>query len=154
MQYTNGNPAKVERNVSLAADRSFGATYRELSIKYDLSQAHISRILNDKEIKDVIETGTRQMIARVPLAISRYDAILNNPKHSDHYKSIKDCLTMTGILPSHTQSQTIVNIFNQSNTIVSDPGVLRAIERYSDDDIIDVDLGLDGEDMLNQEHDK
>ena len=112
MNYTGNNPAKVERNVSIADDRLAGATYRELSEAYQLSQAHISRILNDKEIREVLDTGTRLLVSRVPTALTRYDTILNDPEHSDHYKSIKDCLTATGIFPSHTANLTINNILN------------------------------------------
>jgi predicted transcriptional regulator len=109
----------MERNVTIAQDRLNGATYRELASQHDVSKTTIYRVLNDPEIKDVIDTGTREIISRVPLAIARYDAILNNPEHSDHYKSIKDCLTTTGIFPSHTSNVTINNILN----VTSGPSV-------------------------------
>ena len=116
MNCTSNNPAKMQRNAAIAQDRlALGATYRELAEMYELTSGQISRILNDDEIKDVIEVGTRQIISRVPLAISRYEDILNDPKHSDHYKSIKDCLTTTGIFPSHTANVTINNILNVSS---------------------------------------
>ena len=151
MQYTNGNPGKAERNVSIGTDRAIGATYQELSAKYNLSQAHISRILNDADIKDVVETGSRIMVSYMPLALDKFYSILIDSDHSDHYKAIKDNLQATGILPSHTLNQTIVNIFNQTNNIVADPTVLKSIQRYASDDVIDLDLGLETDDNRSLE---
>jgi len=148
MKYTNGNAAKMERNVSIANDRLAGKTYVELSNKYGISQAHISRILNDDEIKDVIETGTRQLVSRIPLAIDNYDRILNDKEHSDHYKASKDCLQTVGILASHTSSTNITNILNvQSGPTEAQAAGIRellAIKRerdlalLEDGDVIDV----------------
>ena len=112
MTLSANNPNRIKRDLAIANDRmSLGSTYRELAEKYELTSGRITQILNDKEIKDVIETGTRQMVARVPLAIHRFDTILNDPESSDHYKAIKDCLTITGISPSHTSNTIINNIF-------------------------------------------
>ena len=148
MQNTNGNPAKAERNVSIGTDRALGATYRELSAKYDLSQAHISRILNDQDIKEVVETGSRIMASYMPIALDKFYNILQDPDNSDHYKAISDNLKATGILPSHTQAQTIINIINQNNTIIQDPKLLNMMKRYSDESVTDVDLGLE-EDIID-----
>ena len=150
MQYTNGNPGKESRNVAIGTDRALGATYNELAEKYNLSSKHISRILNDSEVKDIVETCSRLNAAYTPLALSRFYDILDDPKHSDHYKAIKDNLQSTGILPSHTQSQTIINIINQNNTIVEDPRLLAMMKRYSQEAVTDVDLGLD-EDIIDVE---
>ncbi len=50
-----------------------------------------------------------------------------------------------GILPSHTPTTVINNIFNQNNNIVADQKVLDMMSRYAADDVIDVDLDLPDE---------
>ena len=149
MQYTNGNPAKIERNLTIAEQRIAGATYKELSQKHNLSTAQISYILNDSEIKDIVESGTKALISMVPFAIDNYQTFLTTKDHPDHYKASKDALQATGILPSHTLNQTIVNIFNQTNNIVADPQVLKSIQRYAGEDIIDVDLGINPDESIS-----
>ena len=148
MNNTDNNPAKIERNLSIANDRLAGHTYRQLAKDYNLSTGMISYILNDEEIKDVIESGTRELISRVPLAISRYDKILNSPDHSDHYKAIKDCLQTTGIFPSHTPS-TVINNIMTVNTGPSVQDIERIQELLQSRQAIDVEYSTD--DTINPE---
>jgi len=146
MQYTNGNPGKESRNVSIGIDRSLGATYKELAEKHDLSTKHISRILNDSEIRDIVETGTRHMVSYLPIALSRFYDVLQDPENSDHYKAIKDNLQAAGILPSHTSNVTINNILainsgpqqDQVERIQELIQVRHAIDIRGNDEIIDI----------------
>jgi len=157
MNHTNNNPALVKRNETIAQDRVQGMVYSEIAKKHGISKPTVSRVLNDSEIKDVVEQGTRQLVSMVPLAIDNYQTFLSDKKHADHYKASKDTLQTTGILASHTQSQTIVNIFNQTNNIISDNKVLETIGRYMDDNDVGLDLGLidpdSSEDIINIEGD-
>ena len=141
MNHTSNNPVKVERNLSIAQDRLAGATYRQLAKDYELSTGMISYILNDAQIKDVIDTGTRELVSRVPLAMNRYDDILSNPDHSDHYKAIKDCLTNTGIFSSASQSVTINNILavNTGPEPKDIERIRELINLRQDQDIIDIE---------------
>jgi hypothetical protein len=49
-----------------------------------------------------------------------------------------------GYFATHSQSPVTVNILNQRNTVINDPTILRAIERYAhDDSILDVEINFD-----------
>lgn len=158
MQYTNGNPAKLARNTSIADGRLAGMSLEELAKEHDLSPSHVCRILKDDEIKEMLEAGTRHLVSMVPQALVNYRAFLTDTEHPNHYKASKDCLQTTGILASHTQSQTIVNILN----VQSGPGT-KQIQRIAEliearhaadlgqsNDIIDIPA----DDIRNQEPDK
>ena len=137
MQYTNGNPGKVSRNVSIGTDRSLGATYTELANKYSLSPKHIGRILNDSEIRDVVETGTRHMVSYLPIALSRFYDVLQDPTNSDHYKAIKDNLQATGILPAHASSVTINSIVYQDNRSAISPEIQQIMTHQLDQQTVE-----------------
>ena len=74
--------------------------------------------------------------------IDNFNTILTDKDNKDFYKASKDTLQGTGIIPSHTQSPRIVNIFNQSNTIIN-PEVMQILSNHEGQGVIDVDLGLD-----------
>ena len=112
MQYTNGNPAKLARNTSIAEGRLSGMSLEQLAAEHDLSPSHVCRILKDDEIKEMLDVGTKHLVSMVPQALVNYRTFLTDTEHQDHYKASKDCLQTTGILASHTQSQTITNILN------------------------------------------
>lgn len=110
---TKDNPQRAERDRSIATERLKGKTYRELSARFNLSESSIHRILNDDEIRDVIETGTLEMISLVPKAVGNYEKLLDSKDEKIKLQASKDCLQTTGIIPSHTQSSIVVNILNQ-----------------------------------------
>lgn len=118
------NPARMERDRTIAEERLKGKTYRELSEQFGLSKSVLHRILNDDEIRDVIETGTSHMISLVPKALDNYRELLDSKDEKIRLQASKDCLQMTGIMPSHTQSPVMINILNQQAT----PATTKEIE--------------------------
>jgi hypothetical protein len=107
------NPQRAVRDRTIAAERLKGKTYRELSAQFGLSKSAIENILNDDVIRDVIETGTKQMVSLVPKAVGNYEKLLDSKDEKIKLQASKDCLQMTGIAPSHTQPSLVVNILNQ-----------------------------------------
>ena len=67
------NPAIAERNVTIAKKRLQGRTYRELSKEFGISKTQIHRVLNSDECRDIIETGTKEMLALVPKAVDNFE---------------------------------------------------------------------------------
>jgi lambda repressor-like predicted transcriptional regulator len=107
------NPARIERDRTIAEERLKGKTYRELSEQFGLSKSVLHRILNDDEIRDVIETATSHMVSLVPKALDNYHELLDSKDEKIKLQASKDCLQTTGIMPSHTQSPVMINILNQ-----------------------------------------
>jgi hypothetical protein len=110
---TKDNPQRAVRDRAIAAERLKGKTYRELSEQFGLSKGALGNILNDEEIRDVIETGTKRMVSLVPKAVGNYEKLLDSADEKIKLQASKDCLQTTGIIPSHTQSTVMINILNQ-----------------------------------------
>lgn len=110
---TKDNPQRAVRDRAIAAERLNGKTYRELSEQFGLSKGALGNILNDDEIRDVIETGTKRMVSLVPKAVGNYEKLLDSADEKIKLQASKDCLQTTGIMPSHTQSTVMINILNQ-----------------------------------------
>jgi len=115
MQLTADNPARAIRDQTIAQQRIQGMTYREIAEANNVCIHTVGRVLNDTEIKNIVETGTRELVSMVPLAIDNYHTFLTTKDHPEHYKASKDCLQATGILASHAASTTINNIVYQDN---------------------------------------
>jgi len=115
------NPARLERDLTIAAERLRGKTYRELSEQFGLAKSTLHHILNDDEIRDVIETGTREMVRLVPKAVQNYQASLDSTDEKIRLQASKDCLQTTGVMPSHTPASVVVGVLNQQvNPVVTE----------------------------------
>ena len=154
----NTNPAIAERNVTIANKRLEGCTYKELSKEFGISKTQIHRVLSNDECRDIIETGTKQLISLVPKAIDNYYDFLHSDDDNYRYKASKDLLETTGIRASRTENPVIQQYFTQVNVSQIPPEVLQFMDRKADDvtddpDIITVtpepgpsnDKGLQGE---------
>jgi len=126
--FTKDNPARHKRDLTIAQQRLQGATYAELAKAHGISKARIHQILSDEEIRDIIETGTRQLISMVPLAIDNYQSFLTDKSDKTiKYKSSKDLLQAVGIQPSHAPATVINQILAVKNMTVLDPRVAQAL---------------------------
>ena len=112
------NPAKAQRNVSIAQRRLEGSTYRELAKEFDIDKAQISRVLNDVECKAIIEAGTKQLIALVPKAIDNYWQFLHSDNENTKYKASKDLLETTGIRATHAENAVINQFYGNTQVNV------------------------------------
>ena len=126
---TKDNPVRSERDGTIAAERLAGKTYRELSEQFGISKSTVFRILHDDEIRDVIETGTKEIVRLVPRAVNNYEQLLSSQDEKIKLQASKDCLQMTGIAPSHTQSTVMINILNQQ-IVPARSAELSAIEAF------------------------
>jgi len=113
------NPIRRERDVTIAAERLRGKTYKELSQDFGISKTQVGRILNDAEIKEVIETTQRGMVNLVPKAIENYQTLLDSDDEKIKLTASKEILQTVGVMPSHTQSVLIQNVFNQTDSDVA-----------------------------------
>ncbi len=111
---TKNNPVRIERDRTIVEERLKGKTYRELSEQFGLSKCALHNILTSDEIRDIIETGTQEMIRLVPKAVDNYEKLLDSKDEKIKLQASKETLQTTGIIPSHTPSSVVVNILNQS----------------------------------------
>lgn len=138
---TKDNPARLERDMSIANERLKGKTYSQLAREFGITKSHVGYILKDNEVRDVIETGAKIYAALIPKAVSNYDKLLDSKDEKILHAASKDVLTATGIQPSHTQSIVIQNSFNR-NTVELTPEVVQLMQSRPSEPVIDIDLGL------------
>jgi hypothetical protein len=55
------NPAKIERDATMVAKRLGGKTCKEIADQHGISKSTAWRTLHDDEIRDVIETATKEI---------------------------------------------------------------------------------------------
>ena len=115
---TKDNPQRISRDLTIAQDRLSGMTYRQIAKRHNLSPRHIGEILNDDEIKDILETGTKQIVALLPKAIDNYSGFLTSENEKIRLEASRDVQKTTGIMPTHTVNQFFTNILNQQNNIL------------------------------------
>jgi len=138
-------PCKVQRNASLANDRIAGMTYRELSKKYSIDQSTVCRTLNKEDIKDVVDQGMIEVIARVPKGIHVVDQALDDYKNNPAValKASDMVLKVATIAPSNVENQTINNIVNVQNNITLNPNVAKNLGQAfnnNDEDVIEAEI--------------
>jgi hypothetical protein len=118
------NPAIAERNVTIAQKRLQRHTYRELSKEFGISKTQVHRILNSDECRDIIETGTKQLLSLVPKAIDNYRVFLSDDDKTLRYKASKDLLETTGIKSSRMDHPIINQYYNQANINAIPPEIM------------------------------
>ena len=138
---TKDNPARAERDLTIAGKRLQGATYSQLAKEFGMTKANVSYILNDEEIKEVIQEGSRRIVSLVPLAVDTYREVLQGTDNKLKLAAGKDVLQNNRIFASHTENQYIFNIFNQTNNTLS-PEVLQLLSNKEDADVLDIELEI------------
>jgi len=141
-------PAKVKRNNAIAQNSIAGKTYREMAKIHKVSKATITRVLNRDEIKDIVDQGMVEVIARVPKGMNVIDQALNdyNNHPSIALKASDMVLKIATIAPSSVENQTINNIVNIQNNQTLNPSVSNAIGsmfKNEDEDILEAEV-IDG----------
>ena len=115
---------RTYRDTAMATDKVLGLTYRELSKKYKLSTTAVFHALKKDEYKTMIEGGTAEMLTLIPDAIDVQSLSMaardeeGNPTALS-MKASENVLKMGSIIPSNVTNQTINNIYNQQNNIVT-----------------------------------
>ena len=138
-------PAKLKRNVTIANSSIAGKTYREMEKIHGVSKATISRVLNREEIKEIVDQGLIEVIARVPRAINTIDKVFNDYKDNPAlaYKASEFTLKTATIAPSNVENQTINNIVNVQNNITLNPSVAKMMTgafNNNDEDIAEAEI--------------
>ena len=138
------NPQRVARDCTIAKKRLEGRSYMQLAKEFGLSKSRIGQILKQEEIKEIIDTGTSQMISLIPLACQvQYEAMTNrenNPALA--LKASETVLKTGGIIPSNVTNQTVNAVYNIQNNVTLSPGVVNALAdsiNTDDPDCIDED---------------
>jgi len=112
------------RDNKIAQDRVKGMNYIQLAKKHGISKSRIGQILRKDDIKEIIETGSAQMVAMVPKAIDvQYQAMEITDKEGKPtilaIKASENVLKTSSVMPSNTTNQTINNVFNQQNNVIT-----------------------------------
>ena len=126
---TKDNPARIERDLTIVNDRLSGMVYREIAKKHGITKGRINQILNDDQIKDILETGTKEITCLVPKAIDNYQTLLQSKDEKIKLAASKDVLKTTRIMDTRTGDNYFTNIFNQTNITALEPEVLDVLHK-------------------------
>ena len=110
----------TKRNKDIAVDHLSGATYKDLCAKYDVSNASISRILNSREVQDVLNTALNHLASFAPLVVRNYRLLLDSDKPSIRFKATQALAEILGMRPSHAPAQVSIQFNQTNNTVISD----------------------------------
>ena len=109
-----------DERARIAAARIEGKTTREIAAELNRSQSTISRRLQDDEIRDMID---RERRALAGYATEAREVLVDTMRQTDdrklRYDASKTVLQSTGILPSHTPSPFILNLYQDNRTVES-----------------------------------
>jgi len=122
-ELSKDNPERTKRDNAIASQRLEGSSYQEIADRMNLGKTSIHRILQDDEIKDVMETAQKKMVDMVPRVIDNYETLLVSEDESMRLKASQDVAKNVGLAPSNARNQFIVNILDQSSNVIS-PEVL------------------------------
>ena len=112
--------ASTIRNNEIAQEVMSGMTYREIAKKHNISPSRVCQVLKQDNIKEIIEQGTTQMIAMIPLATDTVLDFLNDKSEKQlRFKAAETVLKTVSIIPGAIQNQTINNIYSQTNNIIT-----------------------------------
>ena len=139
------NPKRVTRDCTIGKRRLEGRTYMQLAKEFNLSKSRIAQILKQEEIKEILDTGTSQMISLVPLAADIQLKTMEDRKENPALalKASEIVLKTGGIIPSNVTNQTVNAVFNVQNNLTLSPAVAKAlggIDMQEDPDVIDAEV--------------
>lgn len=131
---TKDNPARMKRDVTIAAKRLEGQSVREIARAMDVSIATVSRALNDEEIKSVIDDTTRHVAKLAPRVFTNLELMTSEDMLAMDKKlfleGTRDLSRILQFTPSATPNTLIANVFNDNRTQIIDPDILQALSGY------------------------
>ena len=83
-------PAMTQRNQAIAQRVLEGKTYRQIAKEFGIHNSTVCHILKKEECREIVDTGTRLMVAMVPKAVDNYRAFLHDEDKTVRYKATKD----------------------------------------------------------------
>ena len=140
------NSMKPEQKVSAIGMLVEGRNQREIAKQVGLSQPTISRLANQDEIKDLVETsqlrlyseGLEMVVDNALNIIRQAHKLLSDPDVTpERIHAAKTLLDLAdkkedrigrgaGILPAGKRSEVLINIINQTNSVIS-PDVIELL---------------------------
>lgn len=136
---------KAERDLSVVKDKLQGATYRELSKKYGISDSSITYILSKDEIRDVLDTALNHLASFSPIVVKNYRELLNSKSENIRLKATQALAEILGIKPGANPG-VINNLYLQQNNIIGISDTMREVMRgisgvgRADADVIDAEF--------------
>ena len=125
---TPDNPGRTCRDLHIAEMRAKGMTTIEIGKQTNLTHQRISQIINDDEIKSIIEDTQRKYIAEAPEISDRFLMLCKDEDKSISTKNIAEYHKIVGISPSHANNQFIQNIYNDNSQVVVSEGIIELLK--------------------------
>lgn len=150
-KYNLQHPATLK---DIAAKAAAGIPGAEIARDLGVHKSTISRRLSTPELQKMVEEERQAFLQAVPHArrnitnlVEQHDNLDADSKDKQRaWASSMEMLRAAGMLPSHTMSQTINNIYNDNSTQLLVPEVSAFLDQFAagmaledDSDVIDVE---------------
>lgn len=122
--------SKIARNYRIANAAAGGKDQKKLAAEYGITRRQVCNILNDSEIKKVVQESTNRLLQLMPDVVTIYQETLQDDDKKLRLDAARDITKISGAAPGN-QSVFIQQIFNQSNVAVIHPSVSAAISAIS-----------------------
>lgn len=141
------NPARQQRDTTIAEMRLQGKSIREIAKEIGLDKSQVCRVLNDKEVKEILDKvhrfygGFAEDVGREFMGLC---LLSSDPAIRE--KAIKEYHKIMGISPAHTPSIFIQNLYQDNRQQIISSDVLTLLGKHLSDprDTIDMEpLELD-----------
>ena len=147
-------PRLSTTDLTIAKERAKGKTFRQIETITGMDHSTIHHHVKKPDIKALIEEIQNRVINQAASqaadniihAVTSYKSknIKKDPQLRDHgYKASVQMMQGMGILPSHTQSQMIININNSGQMVISPDiiNILKGLPKADElpGDCIDID---------------
>ena len=134
------NPARIQRDATIALMSSEGQPFRQIAAKTGLDKGQISRILSQDRQKEIIDNVISIRIAALKGASKQ----LVKHVYSDDPKTSLTAIGLldksTGIAGSHTAPIYIDKLYQDNRSVELSDNMLSVIKRLEDDNIIDIEV--------------
>ena len=121
------NLNNLKRDAKIAGLVSSGMTQRDAAKAVGLSGARVTRVLQDKQIKELL-TGIFGIYAAHAKGIAKgFLKLCYDTDNKIRLDAIKEYHKIMGLSPSHATNQFLVNVYNDNRVQTVNPGVLQAL---------------------------
>ena len=142
------NPARVERDATIALMSASGLSQPAIAAKTGLHVATVNRIINDDQAKEIIQRiHDKHILAAEDIQDNIINIAKTKPGANDDV-STKDIIAaakqhneIIGVASSHTQGNVFIGkYYQQNNTVFTNDGTRDLVKSWADRMVADIEI--------------
>ena len=109
-----GNPKREARDKAIAVMHGSGLSYSQITEETGVSKSRIGEILQDEELKALVDKTARETLALLPTAKQTFVELLSDDDSKVRYKVADRIFQIAGISPPHAPATVIQHIYQDT----------------------------------------